>query len=848
MHAYSRARPIRIAFLVEVSEATHPILDAIFEYCFSLWGGRFNLVVPCVEGLPLPGYAEWLKVFDADVIYIYAATLANSREFELHETYYPSSLQLHSTLGERADFRPRIKLDPLSAGTVLPVAAMRRSFDAGVGAKIVGALGELADDRFVVNSFGNISPGLLSMVRTHLRDQSSPLWAVRSDEIERSQPFIRIGEAVESSVAAVLECMAKDVRITTASRLSAMATRRISLDGTKWSESLNLVVGESVADRIAYWNIRHHMPSHRDGDLTDLWATPRDFEDPAFVVALRVYLARQNHVRPNYGGAEPRVTLRSVSLDDEALARLSGVMTSTRSWCQYSHECLGSLSDVVPTRDVLARSYAVDSGSSMQLSASWVESQVSGDRLDVPRIEPAHLRHVPSSIRSSNAGAWALEIDIERSVNHSPYSNVQHRWRLPRRLRVTRSFLDWYQISEPFGAIVAPRVSSGGLLTLYTVIDGAALKVRLPQDHEAICVGLQRGRDWLPVSGRADEQLPQACHAARRSAAGRYFWGVYQLFGDMNSARSFLLHAFWRKQLGAYGALEQRTELRRNVVATTLRNRLGGRAFDPDNGDQLDRIADIVLQEAAALRMAAPALSWASFERDFEITIDEYLKRHPEGGDRDLQEERDHYRSELRSNVQWLCQRGVLHQGVEHRCRQCLHRSWISIEVLGRRVQCEVCGTQEGAPVHTPWQFRLNGFLHEALQKHGVGPLFWALDRMQQHNSHSFWFDGPLDIFEDQVALERRQPSTDIDLTVIDGGVSIMCEVKQSARVFRSPERLAQSLLTLRPDVGMVAVMQPTEKALRDTFDRFAQALEGSGIAPKLITLEEGDIRDEPYF
>lgn len=848
MHAYSRARPIRIAFLIELDDRAHEILDAVFDYCFSLWGGRFNLIVPCVNGAPLTGYSDWLKVFDADVIYAYGSAIPEDREFALHETFYPSAFHLHSTANDGADLRPHIKLDPLSVASVLPSAAMHGSFDRGAELQPVGALGSLAHDPFFRNSFGALAPGLVNTARTHLAHQVRPMWALRAHEAERSKPFIRTGEATKSGLSEVLRSMAMDARITTAARLSAMATRRMSLDGTRWTESLNLVVGDSVADRVAYWNIRHHMPSYRDGEVVDLWASPSDFEDPTFVDALRDYLRRQNRVSPSHGGSEPRVTLRSLSLDEATLARLSDEMGATGCWCLYSHQHLSSLSDVVPTPDVLKRSYTVDSGSSMQLRGSWVEALVSGVRFDVPRVEPAHLRHVPSVMRSPATGAWALEIDIERGVNHSPYSNIHHRWRLPRRLRVTRSFIDWYQISEPFGAIVAPRVSAGGLLTLYTVIDGSLLKVRLPEDHDAICTGLQKGRDWLPVSKRVDEELPQACHAARRSPAGRYFWGVYQLFGGINRARSFLLHAFWRKQLGAFGALEQRTEGRRDIIETTLRNRLGGRVLDPANDDHLHRLADVVLQEAAALRSSTPTLSWSVFERDFKTTIDDYFRRHPESGHRNLEEEVEHYWAELRSNVQWLCQRGVLHQGVEHCCRQCLHRSWISIEALGRQVRCEVCSAHEGAPVHAPWQFRLNGFLHEAIQKHGIGPLFWALDRMQEHNAHSFWFDGPLDIFEDQSALEQRQASTDIDLTVVSNGTAIMCEVKQSARVFRTPERLAEGFLKLRPDVAMIAVMQADEKSIRDKFARFAARLEGSGVAPRLITLNDGDIRDEPHF
>jgi hypothetical protein len=41
--AYTRPRPIRVAFLVDENEHWAVMLDAIFANCYSRWGGRFNL-------------------------------------------------------------------------------------------------------------------------------------------------------------------------------------------------------------------------------------------------------------------------------------------------------------------------------------------------------------------------------------------------------------------------------------------------------------------------------------------------------------------------------------------------------------------------------------------------------------------------------------------------------------------------------------------------------------------------------------------------------------------------------------------------------------------------------------
>jgi hypothetical protein len=482
-----------------------------------------------------------------------------------------------------------------------------------------------------------------------------------------------------------------------------------------------------------------------------------------------------------------------------------------------------------------------------------VESFSVGSEIRLTSPEPEHLRHVPPSLLSPASGAWAVDLDIERSVDHSPYSNVRHRWRLPRRLRVTGAFLQHYQITKPLGEIVGPRVSDGGLLTLFTATNGALPKIALPTDHNAIVTALQQGRDWSSFDRFGDQSgLPQLCYEARRSNAGRYFWGIYQLFGNVNSARSVLLHEFWRKQLEDYGATDQRTDVRHERVKAKLLQRIGAHPLDLANAEQLHTLSDIVLQESDAVRMTLRSLDWTHFETDFKALADRFDAAHPppSASEHELADEENRWRiAGLRGSVQQLCNLGVLHQGYEHKCYKCLHRSWISIADLNPDIVCEVCHDVRAAPVDKPWQFRLNGFLREALQRYGVGPLFWVLSRFQRDSSNSFWFEGPLDIFFDQNAADSRRQETDIDLTMIDNGVVRMCEVKQSERQFKDPAGLARTLARLRPDVAMIAVMESDSLALQRKFAEFSATLAGTGIKPELLTLDVArDISADPYF
>ena len=848
----SRARPIRIAFLVELEEASHPILDAVFEAAFGIWGGRFSLIVPCENGVPLPAFLPWLASFDADLIYAYV-DLDPEQQVAFHETYYPSALQRHA--GHRVEmhpsFAPQLSLSPLSVGTLLPLAGAPGWIDGRRGARILGAMGTIVKDRFLHDSFGFATTPLRNQIRGTLSDSASVVVAIAEGEILPRQTWVHGAETTLPDANAILSAMADDKRLLGVARLSAMQAPRLDTYSPDWSRSFNIVVGDTVADRILYWNARALMSPYNDSYDVDLHVPPERFEDETFLTALRRFLNERNYLNGD-GNGPPRATLRSISLDQKALSDLKMTLASKACWTMFDERHIASIDTCVPDQDSLARANFMvgDHGLRHQ---GWQESYAAGDDIRLTAPEPEHLRHIPSALASPASGQWAVDLDMERTVDHSPYDNLRHRWQLPRRLRTTRSFLLPYRPGGAGnGSLLRPRVSTGGLLTVFAAAGASLPKIAVPTDETAIGTALMHGRDWDPfVRPPGYGLLPQLCVQATRSGAGRQFWGVYQLFGGINAAKGVLLHEFWRNQLDAYGATGGRVGERLERIALQLKKRVLGTEVDLTMPDNLTRLSNIVLQQVDEEAGSQKSISWSRFERDFATLLARFDEANPpEPSIPDLREEEQRYRQEsLRRSVQALCQREILHQGYEHKCRKCLHRGWIGIATLGSVVTCEICGDQQPAPVDRPWDFRLNGFLHDALQRHGIGPLFWVLGRLQRHKRGSFWFEGPMDIYFDEESLEARRPATDVDLTIVDEGVVKMCEVKQSARQFREPGKMATNLARLRPDVAIIAVMEPETQAIRDNFARFSEALRGTGVKPELMTLDpEEDITTGPWF
>ena len=847
----SFARPMRIAFLVELEEASHPILDAIFSFAFSIWAGRFSLVVPCANGVALPEFLPWLRSFDPDVIYSYV-DLTPTLQDEFHEEFYPSFLLHHPRPQLAADalaYRPALPVQPLSVVTLLPIASNRAGIRAARGTRVISAMGNLERDRFLTDNFGIAEMALRTSIASVLSDYAATTLAIEPGAFEPRQRYLLANEQVLSSTNELLGAMAINAQLMGVAQLSAIAAPRLEINEHVWRSSFNIVVGDTVDDRLLYWNARAHQAPWLDGSDVDLCVPRAKFDDEAFVTALRSYINRRN--LNNTQNGPHRATLRSVSLNDVELARLSEKLGTRESFVSYNHAHVPSVNACIPTEEALGRRILVVGLHGFRAPNLWNETYATGPELHVNPPNPEHLRHMATSHLSPRLGAWAVDLDIERSVSHQPGIPPGQRWRLPRRLRMAERFCDDLVFDRRFGLTIPARATFDGLLTLYSVTDSQWPAIKVPTDHQAVLYGLERGRNWMPFT-RGQQRAPiPLCFEAARSSAGRQFWGVYQLFGGLNAACAVLMHTYWRKQLEEFGATDQRADARRAKINAQLARRIRPSQFDLANENQRNTLSDIVLQAADEERMTTPVRKWTDFERDFMAMAAEYDQRYPRQGPSWSADEELRYRqATLREYVQHLCRLNVLHQGYEHKCPRCHHRGWVAIADLRANIVCEVCHDAHPAPVDRPWQFRLNGFLREALQRHGIGPLFWVLNRFRHPIRRSwFWFDGPLDIYLDQAAADSRQRTTDIDLTIIESGLVRMCEVKQSERQFNDPLGFAEVMKKLRPDIATVAVMETETPLLREKFNAFADHLANTGVRAELLTLNEAnDFEDGPYF
>ncbi len=472
-------------------------------------------------------------------------------------------------------------------------------------------------------------------------------------------------------------------------------------------------------------------------------------------------------------------------------------------------------------------------------ASDWHETTFAEESFRPPLIPPRHIRGAPSSPFGGDRGTWALDLDIQRTKDYSRFQNVQHRWRLPRRLRMTNAFTRIYQLGGTTGAICVPRITNEGLIALFGASEGQLPELKLPKDEVAFRNALCAPRDWQPFAPGRGPPKNSLVVETRPSDKGRYLTALIHLSGGIHCSREIFLNKFWKQQLEFLGASPSAGEDRLPELVRRLQNRL--RSGVIQGQDDWERIGRVVLGEARTVRLAPRYVRFDYLATQFEQFCSSFWAAHQAGAE--LWDEQRN--QSLVDSVQYLCQREILHQGHEWLCRHCNNSNWVSLDALRRSMVCEVCGTMEPAPVAGPWYFRLNSFVLDGLRAHGMLAYLWCLSRLSDQAQTSFFYFEPHELFFTTDSAYAGKPDAEIDLIVVVDGIVRLCEAKTSNQNI-SLEKLAELARRIRPDIATLAIMEPRSVSTDRRLHELRALLEGSNIEVEIIVLEERDIDDSP--
>jgi hypothetical protein len=846
-----RSRPLRIAFLVGPSEHADLMLDGIFADCYSRWGGRFSLIVPCADRQIVSGYWQWLEAFDPDIVYSYV-DMAAEAVLEIHERLVPADYILHR-LGDKPrldlpGFRPQYPAALSSLSTVFRLAR-HSPLAAGPKIKILDSWHTERPSRFLTDNFGTYHTSAATGVYPNdARSTAGLLTIVSEDHFQgREYGVPHDLDRVASEDMAFVEFVGQ--RVTSVSMLSSLYATRLEIRDGRWSNGFNLVIGDSFEDRLMFWNARLLIPAWLDNDLCCFRLTLDQLKDEDTLNQLVHLLNSRNHVNGG-GGGQSQLQVRSASHSIDELNKVLELLRAAKAWSAHGPAEVIPGGHVIPSDDSLEHARELVQVTDGFRVGGWHEFRWKPPVACPSAKEPEHLRDAPSG-QLFTLGLWALDLVFEYEQD-KPRLAQDNVWMMPKRWPMANAFVTKFVTRGLAQNNPSPmqRTSRHGNLAVFAGFNRVLESVTVPSIGHALWRALCCDSAGKRV-GPDDPPWPTKKTAwMEASNESPHLTGILGMTGGLAGARRLLLHPFLQDIFASLGGAPNLADADVKATANALAKRAKGRSvFDLQLENERESLAALIVKAAQSIKAPKMHISLDYLRNCWKEHREQYWAKHPlaragieeDGIDWDAREQQtiDDRLAEMRT-------RRMLFQGYPWSCNTCQHRNWTDFQALSPSLVCDVCRTDTELPVGIPWYFRPNEFLIESLRSHSVLSLIWALSALCNRARSSFMYLGPTCF---GYAEDSKGSDVEADLLAIVDGESILCEVKSSWRSLRAVHvgGFVEQAKHFRPDRAILAVMEGGAK-FNDEIRNAEAELKADGIKFELLTLEKYSVHDDPFL
>jgi hypothetical protein len=647
---------------------------------------------------------HWLEIYDADVVYSY--TSLSYKTVQLIEKFNsPASLKEHDFgRDDHTVLFPNISysFSPISSISTIHspslfIGLFRTNQSENI--KIITQHDPSESDRFITDNFGN------QISHSNVLHEVPGLFQTVCLTPEGIPTTHSVGTERVSSIQDVLNRLEKR-EVYPVSRLAAIHCDDMSIiNSSRLNSRFNIVIGETVQDRILFWGLRHHY-NQSNSCLGCMIFAPHELNDD-LARALGGYLNNNNFT----GNGNQHASLRSHSLSATELEKFKEMIQP------HTYNTINVFGDYM--RDAIPND--VERPYIHSFDADSHQIQIS-ENISSSKIErPRHLVYIPSKYSSHALGEWCVEASIDRHNNLSRYSNIVDSWLLPRRsyisrvfgkscTRISRSKLPVFKLGEvptPFNNLSPNKF--------------ATLDISLPEDISVIS-NLVKGKGSYDVNDERHILLTSNVDYINVSSPGKNLNGVISKFDSLIDASSYLTNKSWREVFAKY---KENSSMSDGIFKT-------GQLFGAI--PRGEKIAETIKNSLSLKTKKDASQYWTACFKD---ALNE------------------------------LIERDVFFPVYTWSCKYCGHQNCRTIELLKRVNQCDICEKKHSVLIddHFKWKYRLNKFVHNTLHENDGLPVLWGLSFLQQRSgADSFYYLPQTNIHYDK----QRNNEIDL-IGVMDG-------------------------------------------------------------------------------
>jgi hypothetical protein len=328
------ARPIRVAYLVDTDRCPDSLLDAIFSEAYSRWGGRRTLIAPAKpEGID-PAYEDWLWHYDADIIYSFVP-LTDAAVAAVHEKYGPAHLVYHNPIGLTSNERKyaRIELPIRSLPSLSTVPAwLSRTWGFAeriTRLRLIDKYFDQSESRFISENFGFLSDAFQGMVAANCSDVFHTITLI--EQTSKDNPRWGKSSTAEyvTTERQILEEIANATPTLSLTVASDLFAPYLVTDFSDWRSGVSLVIGDSVDDRLLFWNQHHRHEDMWIGTITALRLPEARMADFELLGLIKKIVAQRGKLDSQ---SRRHITVRSCSLSQAELDNFAATLRAGDSW------------------------------------------------------------------------------------------------------------------------------------------------------------------------------------------------------------------------------------------------------------------------------------------------------------------------------------------------------------------------------------------------------------------------------------------------------------------------------------------------------------------------------------
>lgn len=759
---YIKHRPFRIAFLLGPTTDVAWI-DAVIKFNRDRWGGRFNPIIITDGDTIADNWWKFLRGYDPDII---CSTVSLSDELQKKIHVFLSPLRIEELAPDQAYIR--VDDYPL---TILPTGKNISkigipNFDEKNNL-IVFEVDETTPD--IIRSFLDRNFGLLEqgqMMSYHLKK------AMETCQIKRYKVT-----SEETLNEALLDLGEWRTRAVFPSQVCALPNSMKEANHAYNNEGFEIVIGDSAAELVRFWNRTLEMGSWLRTSITHLWLPTMLANNEVLSPGLGKFLNRYAGRAANNNNH--RVHFTSFTLNDTELQTIADSFQTT---VRYPRRVTKFTAHPLPNYESPGSYFFLKQGLDFYRAHSNEEHLV----LDEPDIEQGFM----------GGENWFTDLYIQYRPER--FKNIVGRdywWQLPKR----NSLLgDLQFFNKP------ARINEHGMFSVMmrrrtsTIVghDDGTLVIKIPEDN-SVFRALICGEAFDCIErGDRERFLSRPFYHLQRSDKGMYLSGVLGLFPDLLNARRLFEERYWRS---LFERMANHNPQKDDRIQQELLNKLSKKinsGLDFKNQRAKEWLAHNVFNIAKKYSKDEIDLDYKTMHSLAKEETKRYNEK-PSGQVIEFNE------NDFKSELSKLVDTNILQLGIKPRCPKCGYRIWYRIDDAKQEITCRGCGYKFAVPAESKWFYRLNNLIRAAVSLHGTVPLLITLGQLMGDARSAAMFMPSTELLQKEDS-ENRELTVfgELDLVCIKDGKFIIGEVKQSVGLFGSDDfkRMRDIAKMIRPD------------------------------------------------